>query len=280
MDADDPYHGAISETTGTLPLTYPAAFGAELRRACSPPYEAPVVVYVNGALMAGAWFLLPLPLQDQLFTLHGALAFPIVLVTWMFSDVPATNVLGSDATRALAALDDPRAVRRLLYAKNAVLWLMAAPLCALIALGIGFTQNDWVSTIVTVVGILVIPVGSLGIAAWLGILFPYHSLPVATRWEHRRPIGRMIVRWLTLAVIPYGLVPAITVLLAAPALIGWAVITGDWQRRIPYSDLGFVVAVTVSISAAAFFFGHAVSLRLVHRRHDRLAAYLSDPDLG
>ena len=93
--------------TPSLPPSYRAAFRTELRRAFSPPYEAPIVVVVNGLLMTGAWFLLPLPLQDMLFRVHGELAFPMVLVAWMFSDVPATNVLGSDAERSLAALDRP-----------------------------------------------------------------------------------------------------------------------------------------------------------------------------
>ena len=66
-----------------------------------------MVVAVNGVLVTAAWLWLPLPLQDLVFTLHGALAFPVVLATWMLADVPATNVLGSDADRVLATLDDP-----------------------------------------------------------------------------------------------------------------------------------------------------------------------------
>ena len=266
--------------TPSLPPSYRAAFRTELRRAFSPPYEAPIVVVVNGLLMTGAWFLLPLPLQDMLFRVHGELAFPMVLVAWMFSDVPATNVLGSDAERSLAALDDPDALRRLLYAKNAVLWLLAAPACALIAIGIGFAYAHGITTAITVVAILVVPVGSLGIAGWLGICFPYHPIPVATRWEHRRPYRRMIVRWLTLATLPYVLVPVITAAIAAPAFLGWLWLSGDTQHRIPDSDLAIGLAVTAALSAAAYFLGHRIGLRLVHRRRERLAAFLPQPDLG
>ena len=38
--------------------------------------KVPIVVAVNGLLMAGAWFLLP---RGWLFTLQSALAFPVVL---------------------------------------------------------------------------------------------------------------------------------------------------------------------------------------------------------
>ena len=266
--------------TASLPSSYSAAFRAQLRRAFTPPYEAPLVVAVNGLLMTGAWYLLPLPLQDSLFRLHGPLAFPVVLMSWMLADVPATNVLGSDAERVYAALDDPAALRRLLYAKNAVLWLLAVPVCVVVAVVTGFAEQHWVATTITVAAILLVPVGGLGIAAWLGICFPYHPIPVAERWEHRRPLRRMIVRWLTLVTLPYVLVPWITAAIAAPAYVLWISISDDWHKRIPDTDLAIGVALTAAISATAFFVGHRVGLRLVDRRRAKLAAFLPQPDLG
>ena len=53
-----------------------------------------------------------------MFTLHGSLAFALVLAAWMYADVPATNVLAPDRQRVMAAIDDPVLLRRLLYAKN------------------------------------------------------------------------------------------------------------------------------------------------------------------
>ena len=40
-----------------LPGTFRAAVAAEMGQAFSPPYQVPIVVAVNGLLMAGAWFL-------------------------------------------------------------------------------------------------------------------------------------------------------------------------------------------------------------------------------
>src|SRR5664279_1917925 len=99
-----------------LPGTLSEAIRAQFGRSFRSPYETPIVVVANGLLMTGAWFLLPSP--NVLFTLHGALAFPMILASWMFSDVPATNVLGPDPGRAMTALTDPTTLRRLLYAKN------------------------------------------------------------------------------------------------------------------------------------------------------------------
>ena len=216
----------------------------------------------------------------MLFTLHGALAFPVVLATWMLADVPATNVLGSDARRILAALDDPAALRRLLYAKNAVLWLLVAPVSALVAVGIGIDRDRWSTTVITVVGILVVPVGSLGVAAWLGIFYPYHPIPLARRWRHRRPLGRMVVRWVTLLLLPYAVVPAITTAVALPAFAVWYRSTRHWQDRIPDGALAIGLGLTMVFSTVAFFVGHRQGLAFIARRRERLIDVLGHPDRG
>ena len=69
----------------------------EFGRAFLSPYVAPSVVVTNGLLMTAAWFLLPTRWQDALFSLHGTFAFALVLASWMYADVPATNVLGLGA---------------------------------------------------------------------------------------------------------------------------------------------------------------------------------------
>src|SRR5450631_4195640 len=107
-----------------LPTTLRAAVHQEFARAVRAPYETFITAAVNGALMSSAWFFLPKGLKDKVFTLHGTLAFALVLAAWMYSDVPATNVLGPDAQRTAAALDDPVMFRRLLYGKNIVLWAL------------------------------------------------------------------------------------------------------------------------------------------------------------
>jgi hypothetical protein len=238
------------------------------------------VVVVNGALVTMAWLWLPLPLQDILFTLHGALAFPLVLTTWMLADVPATNVLGPDARRVLAALDDPAALRRLLYAKNAGLWLLVAPVCSVVAIGIGVGRDRWSTTLLTVGGILIVPIGSLGIAAWLGIFYPYHPIPLARRWRDRRPFGRMVVRWVALLLLPYAVVPAITAVVALPAFAVWYHSTTHWRNRIPDGALAVGLLLTATLSTVAFFAGHRQGLRFIHRRRDRLIDELSHPERG
>ena len=112
--------GASTEGVA-LPGSLRAAVRLEFGRALRAPYEVPIVVVVNGVLMAGLWWWAPRDWKNALFSLHGPLAFGLVLGGWMIADVPATNRLGPDARRTRAALDDPQMFRRLIYAKNLVL---------------------------------------------------------------------------------------------------------------------------------------------------------------
>jgi hypothetical protein len=168
-----------------LPANLRQAFRAELARAFHSPYETPIVVLVNGLLTTLAWFLIP---NSGLFTLHGALAFPIVLASWMYSDVPATNVYGPDARRVLAALDEPKALFRLLVAKSAVLWLLVVPICSTIALVLGAKEGRPVSTGFTIFWVAIAPLGALGLCSWVGVRFPYHPLPLKVRVGEARPL--------------------------------------------------------------------------------------------
>lgn len=191
----------------SLPATLCQAVRTEFVRALRPPFESLVTVAVNGALMSSSWFLLPAELKDEVFTLHGTLAFALVLAAWMYSDVPATNLLGPDSRRVTATIDDPVALRRLLSAKSIFLWLVVTPVCLVVALVTGIFTHDPLATLYTVIWIGVVPFGVLSITAWVGILYPYHPMPLRYRWEHRRPRWRMLGRWITLVVAPYGLVP-------------------------------------------------------------------------
>ena len=125
-----------------LPASVFQAVRLEFGRALHAPYVVPSVVVVNGLLMTGLWWWAPGAWKNSLFSLHGPLAFALVLGGWMIADVPATNLLGPDPRRTSVALDDPVMFRRLLYAKNLVLWTFVAPVCSLVAVIIGTSNLD------------------------------------------------------------------------------------------------------------------------------------------
>lgn len=265
----------------TLPATLRVAVRQELGRALQPPYETFITVAVNGAMMSSAWFLLPQGLKDKVFTLHGTLAFALVLAAWMYSDVPSTNVLGPDATRASAAIDDPVMFRRLLYGKNVVLWLLVTPVSLVVAVVNGFLSHDALATLYSVIWIGLVPFGVLGISAWVGILFPYHPMPIRYRWEHRRPRRRMLWRWLILVVTPYGVVPFLGVVVMTPSLLVWGLTsTHGLSQKLPDNDLGWGVALACVVAALCSFGGHRAGSWLARRRRARLLAFLADPTLG
>ena len=253
----------------------------ELREALRSPYTIPLVVTFNGVLMAAAWFLLPTKWFDWLFTLHGPLAFAMVLAGWMYSDVPATNVLAPDRERALAALDDPLALRRLLYAKNLALWCFVAPFCTVVAMIIGYVHHDWPPTLVSITAIAIVPFGALGVAGWVGIVWPYHPRDLRFRWQHRREWKHMIVRWIALLLVPYGLVPVLAILILTPSLVLWSMLSPDGlSHKLPTTHFAGGIALAAVVSMAVFFAGHRAGLALVRRRGDQLRAYLGDPDRG
>ncbi len=269
--------GVESDDTATLR----GAVRREFARTLRPTYETLLVVAVNGALMSSAWFFLPKGLKDKVFTLHGTLAFALVLAAWMYSDVPATNVLGPDASMAMAAIDDPSTLRRVLYSKNIVLWALITPVCIIVALVNGLLTHNPLATLYSVIWIGVVPFGVLGISAWVGIVFPYHPMPLRYRWEHRRPRRRMIWRWLALAITPYGLVPLLGVLIMVPSLLLWGLTsTHGLSQKLPDRDLGWGVALACAVAAVCSFGGHRLGARLAHRRRDKLLAFLADPTRG
>jgi len=239
----------------------------------------PGVVVANAALTCIGWFLLPPEARNWLFKLHGPLAFPVVLESWMLADVPATNVLGEDATGAAAVLHDPRALLDFLDAKRVALWLFVAPVCALLALIIGFNRHTYVSALSTAGLLLLLPFGVLGISALFGIAFPYRQRSLRWRWEHRRN-RRQTVRWAILIVAPYSVVPAISGVLVAPSLLVARRSVGSHTRRLTEGEFALGAVLACLLAAAAYYIGHEIATRMVERRAAALEAFLTDPDQG
>lgn len=264
-----------------LPARTMEAVRDQLTLTFQPPYEVPITIAINGALMSSAWFFLPTGLRDKVFTLHGSLAFALILAAWMYSDVPSTNTLGPDARRTVAALEDPVMIRRMLYAKNIVLWLLVTPVCAVVAVISGLLEHSLLSTVYTVVAIGVLPFGILAVSAWVGILFPYHPMPLRYRWEHRRPHARMLARWGVLVVTPYVLVPVLGSLMLAPSLLLWGFTAPHGlSEKLPDHDLGIGIAVACAIALACAIGGQRLGGALVTRRRAKLQGFLSDPVRG
>ena len=272
--------GASSEAVA-LPGSLLEAVRLEFGRALRAPYVVPSVVAVNGLLMAGLWWWAPGNWKNALFSLHGPLAFALVLGGWMIADVPATNLLGPDARRTRAALDDPVMFRRLLYAKNLVLWAFVAPLCSVVALIIGINNHDYIAMVSAIIAITVMPFGVLGISAWVGIRFPYHPIPLRERWAHRRSWRHMLVRWLVLVVTPYGLVPVLAFAFITPTLLLWGISAQNGLTgRLSDGEFAWGVLMACGLSITAAVLGHRAGARWARRRRAKLSAYLADPSLG
>jgi hypothetical protein len=255
------------------------AVGLAYRRAFRPPFEIPGALVGNALLMTAAWFLVPPRAHDWLFSLHGPLAFPVVMASWMLGDTPSTNVAGLDTDRALAVLDDGRAFRTWLAARCVVLASFVGVPCAIIALVIGVQGQPVIKVVAACLVILILPFGILPISAWLGLLLPYHLRPLRWRWEHRTD-WRRIARWLVLLLAPFVVVPAVAGLIVGPSLVvaRW----GFGAPAVPLSQPAFVlVALSIcAVAVLAAWFGLWGAGRLRQWRHDQLAGYLRNVEAG
>ena len=265
------------------PFPYPLCkqCASNFGRALRTPYVLPSVVVINGLLMAGLWWWAPVAWKDSLFSLHGRLAFALVLGGWMIADVPATNLLGPDPRRTRAALDDPVKLRRLLYAKNLVLWAFVAPVCSLVAVIIGISDHDYTGMVLAIIAITVMPFGVLGISAWVGIRFPYHPIALRERWAHRRSWRHMLVRWLVLVVTPYGLVPVLAFAFITPTLTLWGISAQNGLNgRLSAAEFAWGVLLACGLSITAAVLGQRAGSLWAHRRKETLSVYLADASLG
>ncbi len=264
-----------------LPASLRAAMRMQWRRAWHPPYEVPSVVAINGVLVIALRTLLPQKLLDDVFRFTGPLSFALVLAVWMYSDVPATNLLGSDAARTIVALPDRRMLRRLWLAKNLVLWALVTPLCTVAAIAIGIDDGHVTTTMLSVIWIAVVPLGALGFAAWLGIWFPYHPLPVRERWAGRHRWRPMIVRWLVLVFTPYMLVPVLAGVLTVPSVLYWTAVAPSGTRtRISDAEFAWGLILAAALAVAAWIGGHLLGSHLAYRRRQQLTDFLATPGRG
>ena len=267
--------------TSPLPQSLRQAVGHELRTAFHYPYTLLQVIVLNAVLVVVLWYFAPPKVEALFFDVHSPALFTIVLAGWMYSDVPATNVLASDPARTLAALDDRTMTVRLMTAKRLALWILVAPLCTAITFIMGYRSQHWTTEMVAIASIVVLPFGTLAIAGWVGIIWPYHPRSLGYRWRHRRDWFHDLVRWGVLVFLPYGLVPLIGLVLLIPSLIVWGVRSEQQVAdlsAVPHLVLGMVLAVVMTIGGTVL--GNRFGWRLIERRRAALQHYLAHPELG
>ena len=135
--------------------------------------------------------------------------------------------------------------------------------------------------LVSITAIGVVPFGVLGVAGWVGILWPYHPRELAFRWAHRRDWWHMIVRWSGLVLIPYAVVPVLGIIIITPSLLLWSMLSGGGlSSRLPTAHFAGGVALAAVVSLVVFRVGSTVGLAMIRRREHRLRSYLADPDRG
>ena len=251
----------------------------QFRRIFRPPWDIPGNLAGNAALMCAAWFLLPPRAHDWMFNLHGPLAFPVVLASWMMADTPATNVLGSDPALAISVVKNQTAYWRWLSARCIVLGTVVGVPCAVVAFFIGIRGYRWSEVVGACAVIALLPLAVLPIAAWLGIVFPYRPRSLRWRWEHRRN-WRVNLRWALLVFAPFLFVPVVGVAILAPSVVLSHWTLAGPPRRLTAAEFDLAAAVACVTAVVVCGLGIWGARRLLAIRADKLAAYLANPDAG
>lgn len=269
------------EEESSISSSLRGALKTELRRIRRAPYSVLICISVNGILVTLLWFFAPPWLHDLFFSWDNVYFFPIVLASWMIADVPATNQLAPDRSRVLSSLDDAKGLARLLRAKHLAIALICIPITVTAAIIVGFVTGAWVTMVLTVVWVSTVPLSSIGIACIVGVLWPYHELPLKTRWQMRSQWRRILLRWGVLIVLPYGLVPALGLIGMAPSLLIWWVAKSFGQSGKGL-DVAFLAGLLIATPMALFIWKRAsdYAAGLAVRRSTFLTEYLSDPSLG
>jgi hypothetical protein len=125
---------------------------------------------------------------------------------------------------------------------------------------------------------VVLPLGVLPIAAWLGILFPFRLRTLRWRWEHRRAWVTQL-RWAVLVLAPFVFVPLIGVAILTPAVEVARAIKLPGQR-LTEAQFGVVAAVGCLAALVAAAVGLWGARPLLALRAHRLTTYLSDSATG
>ena len=251
---------------------------SEYRRVVTPPLEIPTALVTNGALMVAAWFLLPPRAHAFMFSLNGPLAFPIILASWMLADTPATNVMGSSPAVALSVLKDQAAYWRWLAARCIVIGSLVGVACAAGVMYVAVGHYPWSEIVWACALVAFLPVGVLPVAAWLGIVFPFHARSLRWRWQHRRA-WRSHLRWVALAFAPFFYVPLIGAAILSPGVQLARSIKLPDQPLTP-AQFGISAAVVCATAVVAAAIGLWVARRLLAWRATHLAAYLASTERG
>jgi hypothetical protein len=126
--------------------------------------------------------------------------------------------------------------------------------------------------------VALLPVGVLPVAAWLGILFPYHPRSFRWRWQHRRA-WRIHLRWAVLVFAPFFYVPLIGIAILSPGVELARSLKLSEQRLTPV-QFGISAAVVCATAVVATAIGLWVARRLLAWRTNHLEAYLASSEKG
>ncbi len=143
----------------------------------APQYWLPGLVF-NALVVVAVWILIDPSIAHE----HTALIFfPLAFASWVFADVFVTNLFGNAPDRWRNSLDDGKAIRAEMTARNLAFWILVSPICIALCIAIVPSQHDLVLGAAVFLMVLFVPFGYFGMACLVAPLLPYHPLSVKER---------------------------------------------------------------------------------------------------
>ena len=265
-----------------LPRTFFIAVADEVRRVISPPYEVPLVMVFNAALVILAWELLPRNANELIFRYQDRHALPAALAVWMVATVASTNLIGPDVQRMLWALDRPSAMGRMLRAKGFVVWLLLVPVVGAVDLSYGFKEGDAMVAILRTGMLVCVPLAAVGFGSWIGVLLPYKPIALRERLTDLKARPKRTLRWLLCLLLPYVVMPVIGWLLLVPVIeFGLRTKSGRLQaQRIDHYGTVFAAFLAIASGLGFILLATRVAVARIAKHPARIAALLNDPERG
>lgn len=277
-DNSDDAVGSSGSAKPTTKRIDPFDFGVipstryELHVAIRPPFELLQVVLINMLLVVAGWFLIS-PDAVTAAKYASLVYLPAVLASWAYSDVPSTNLYGSQPERALAAMSEPDArtkLRNLIMSRDLTLWLLVAPATAILSFVLSNVDNDFFTALMVAGCVLLLPFGALGLVSIMAPLLPYHPIP----WSQRRLMRRGWPRWIIAFATPYILIAPASIVVLLPAII----VMQQWGRN--NATWAAAIAITIGWTLLMRRLSVNLTLRLTIKRREWLREYLADPSRG
>lgn len=254
---------------------------AELARMRHWPAIEYQTLICNGLIATLCFVALPVVWKDWLFSeFQGKQAFVLILISWMISDVIASNLLGHDPNSALEALSHSGGIARLIRVKATALSLCVGGIGTVVATILGIVSHHLGLALGMVPIYFATPLATVCVGSLLGVIAPYRLRTARWRWENRKR-WFMQLRWAILVFVPSWFLGTFISFFVIPLHLFSKGTMHLFHRVLGPGAQIFVFSGTLVVETALLvLILPALAQILANRRREKLRNYLTSEEAG